>query len=153
MYATVPIVVPVLVRPVCPDSLAMPKSRSLTRAVSSPIRAVPVRSERESSRVRAPDREPGKDIRRFDVAMDDAGVVRRSDAARDLDDDVERLGNGQRATLDALLERLAFVMRHREKHATVRRLIDLVDGADVGMIECGSGLRLDDQAPFRFRIL
>ena len=40
-----------------------------------------------------------EDVLRLQVAMDDALLVRRGEAARDLDGDLDRLADGQRAAL------------------------------------------------------
>ena len=153
MYGAVPTVDPVRVTPVWSVSLAMPKSSSFTDPVSSVCRAVACASTcglvlRPRRRSRAQE-----DVGRLDVAMNDAGIVRGGDRAGHLDHDVERFGHGQGAAGDALAERFAFVERHRQKQAAVRRLVDLVDGADVRMIERGSRLRLDDQPLLRVGVV
>ena len=87
-----------------------------------------------------------EDVGRLDVAMNDAGLVRRGDATRDLDDDVEGLVNRRRPAGDPLLERLAFVIGHGQEHAAVGALVDLVDRADVRMIERRNRACFDQQA-------
>ena len=44
------------------------------------------------------------------------------------------------------LQRLALVTRHDDEQASVVGLIDLVDGADVGVVQGRCGLRLGDEA-------
>ncbi len=56
--------------------------------------------------------------------------------------DVHCLVQRQRPPLDPLLERLAVVVRHHEVELAVVGLVDLVDRADVGMVERRGGLRL-----------
>lgn len=82
----------------------------------------------------------------LDVTMDDAGGVRFGEALGDLDRDVERVVQLQRAACDLLLQRLAVVESHHEEELPVGRLVDLVDRADVGMVQRRRGLRLDHEA-------
>jgi len=60
----------------------------------------------------------------------------------DLRGDVHRLVQRQRPPLDPLLERLPLVVRHHEVELAVGGLVDLADGADVGVVECRRRLRL-----------
>jgi hypothetical protein len=60
----------------------------------------------------------------------------------DLDGHVEGLLESQRTPRDRLPERLALVVGHHEIELAVGRLIDLVDGADIGMVERRGGPRL-----------
>ena len=53
----------------------------------------------------------------------------------DLGGDVDGVINRQRAPLDPLLERLSLVVRHHEVQLAVVGLVDLVDRADVGVVE------------------
>ena len=85
------------------------------------------------------------DVRRLDVAMNDVGVVRCRHRARHLHRDVERLVDRHRPAGDPLLQRLPFVVRHRQEHAAIWRLVDLVDRADIRMVERGGRLRLGDE--------
>ncbi len=74
-------------------------------------------------------------IGRFDVAVNDARLMSFGEPARNLFRDVDRRGGIERATQEAMIERLAFVIGHAEKKLPVLGLVDVVDGADVGMIE------------------
>ena len=74
-------------------------------------------------------------IGRFDVAVNDARLMRFGEPARNLFRDVDRRGGIERAAQEAMIERLAFVIGHAEKKLAVRGLVDVVDGADVRMIE------------------
>ena len=72
--------------------------------------------------------------------MDEALVVRRRQAARDLHADVDRLAHGQRAARQALAQRLAVEQfRDGVGQAVVRA--DVVDREDVRVRERGDGLR------------
>ena len=66
--------------------------------------------------------------------------------ARDLYRDVACLVERQRTALDTLLQRLAFVVRHRHEQAAVGRLVDFVNRADVRVVEGRGGLGFVNQA-------
>jgi hypothetical protein len=87
-------------------------------------------------------------VRRLDVAVDDAPGVRAAETAGDLDRDVERERERQRTALDPLLDRLAFVERHHDEGLAVA-LLDRVDRADVRMVEGRRRARLLQEAPAR----
>ena len=55
------------------------------------------------------------DVARLHIAVDDAGLMRAGQPARNLQGDADRLGRRQRATLEALLERLAVAIGHRDE--------------------------------------
>ena len=61
--------------------------------------------------------------------------MRLLQALADLRGDIEGLVQRQRPPLDPLLQRLALVVRHHEVELAVGRLVDLVDGADVGVVQ------------------
>ncbi len=84
--------------------------------------------------------------------MDDTGVVRAREPLGDLDSDVDRFLDFQRAAVDPFLERLAGVVGHRQEHLAVRRLVDLMDSADVRVVERRGRLRLLHQALLGFGI-
>ena len=70
------------------------------------------------------------------------------EALRNLDRDVERLGRTQRAAPDEVVERFAFIVGESQEDAAVGRRVNLVNGADVGVVEGGSGLRfLNESLP------
>ena len=54
-------------------------------------------------------------------------------------------GGGRELQVDALLERLALVMGHGDEKLALVRLADLVDGADLGMIQGRGRLGLMDE--------
>jgi hypothetical protein len=75
------------------------------------------------------------EVRGLDVAVNDAGVMRVLEAPANLDRDVERVGDRQRTALQPLLQRLAVVIRHRDEQLSIVGLVDVVDRADVRVVE------------------
>ena len=75
-----------------------------------------------------------EDVLRLQVAMDDALVVRRGEAARDLGRVVDRLARRQRRAVDPRAERLAFEQLGDDVGSAVVAA-DVVDREDVRMIE------------------
>ncbi len=73
-------------------------------------------------------------IRRLDVAVDDAGGVRRFERVGDLDRERQQLIDLERAPGDAMLQRHPLEELHDEERATVL-FADIVDSADVGVIQ------------------
>ena len=80
------------------------------------------------------------DVRRFQIAMDDAGLVRRFERFGHLFRDRQRLVDGDGAARDALREILALDELHHEG-ADAGRFFDAVQLRDVRMIERGQRLR------------
>ena len=78
--------------------------------------------------------------------MHDAGVVSLSQPSPDLCGDVDGVTQRQRPPSNPLLERLPLVVRHHQIQLAIGRLVDLVDGADVRMVECLGGLGLLQKA-------
>ena len=74
----------------------------------------------------------------LDVAMDDAFAVRGVERVGDFDGQAEQDVHFQRTAGDAVLEGHAIQILHGDEGLAVL-LADVVDGADVGMIERGSG--------------
>ena len=77
----------------------------------------------------------------LDVAMDDAGGVRGREGRRHLDGDVDGLGDRQELD-QALVERDALDVFHREVAAPVGGLAEQVDVRDVRMAQGRGGARL-----------
>src|SRR3954452_698168 len=75
--------------------------------------------------------------------------MRLGQTASDLQGDVQGLRGRQGAAIEALFQGLAFVEGHREIELTLDRLADLVEGADVGVIESRSRPRLVQEACLR----
>lgn len=80
-------------------------------------------------------------VGRLHIAVHEAGLVRARQGLRHLDRDVERVRHRNGASRDPLLQRLAVVVRHRQEQFPIGCLVDFVNGADVGVIERGGGLR------------
>ncbi len=87
-----------------------------------------------------------EDVGRLDVPVDDAVGVGGGQAVGDLRGEREGLGGGERAALDLGPEALAVAKGHGDEHAPVLALPDLVDGADVGIVEDRGRLGLVDEA-------
>ena len=82
-----------------------------------------------------------KNIRGLNVAMDDSLAVRRLERVGDVDADFEQCVELHRLAVDAMLQRHALQQFHGdERHARVP--VNVVNGADAGMIQCGGRLRL-----------
>ena len=92
-------------------------------------------------------------VGRLDVAVHDAGGMSLRKASGDLLRVVDRLGQGDGTAGDLGLDRLALVIRHRDEEPPVRRLVDLVDRADVGMVQRRGRLRLDLEAALGVLVL
>ena len=90
-----------------------------------------------------------ENIRRLDVAVNDPLAVRLGEPLGDLNGDIERLIELERPPLDLALEVLAVVVGHRDECLAVLRLSDLINRADVRVIERGCGARLMDEAFLR----
>ena len=83
--------------------------------------------------------------------MDDALAVRLVERVGDLGRDLQRLVERQRPLLEARGQRLAVEMRHDEVVRAVD-VADVVDAADVRMVERGDGARLALEAGARIGI-
>ena len=59
---------------------------------------------------------------------------------------VDSLFHWHRPALDLCLEHLALVEGHRDEELMRLRLADLIDGADIGMVESRSSFRFLDEA-------
>src|ERR1700733_15603254 len=82
-------------------------------------------TEIENFRLAALDK---KNVRGFDIAMDDALGVRGVETARDLDADLKQLGDINRLAGDAVLERLTLQQLHGNERAAFVSA-NVVDGA------------------------
>ena len=79
-----------------------------------------------------------KDVRRLDVAVDDPFGVRRIERVGDFDRHRQRAFDFEWPAVDEMLECSPVEILHRDEGLAFM-LSDLVNGADVGMIQCGSG--------------
>jgi hypothetical protein len=74
-----------------------------------------------------------KNVRRFDVAVDDALAMGSGQGVGDLNPQRQNGCCIQRPALDKMMQRLAFQKFHRDEGLTIF-LADVVNGANVGMI-------------------
>ena len=81
-----------------------------------------------------------EDVCRLDVAVDDALLMRRFEGVRDVDGDFDHSIDGKRAFLNQLFQRPAIQELHGDE-GTAAFFGDLINGADVGMIQRGSRTR------------
>ena len=70
----------------------------------------------------------------LDIAVDDALGMRRVEGFGNIDADREQLLHLQRSIADEMLERLAFEILHDDE-GLIAILADVVNGADIGMIQ------------------
>jgi hypothetical protein len=75
-----------------------------------------------------------KQIRRFQVTMDDARRVSDIERIRNLHGEIQKLFQRERLALDAVIQRRPFQAFH-DNEETVLVFADVVDGADVWMIQ------------------
>ncbi len=85
------------------------------------------------------------DVARLDVAVDDAVLVGLGQALGHLGGEAQRVGRRKVAAGDPVLQGFALVAGHDDVEAAVGRFVDLVDGADVGMVEARGGPGLVDE--------
>ena len=90
-------------------------------------------------------------VRGFQVAMDDACLVRPPESVGDLHAVAQRLGHAEPARRDDVLERSSFGVLHDDEVDAAFRT-DVVDGDDVGVVECARSPRLLEEASFPVRI-
>ena len=83
--------------------------------------------------------------------MNDAAAVRLGQRVGDFEHEFERLVDGQRAPADGLLERAPIDVLHDEEERAVG-LVDLVDGADVRVVDGRSGAGLAHEAGARLLV-
>jgi len=83
-----------------------------------------------------------KNIRRLDVAMDDALMVRGVECVGDLNADVEQTVERQGSADDQAIECRAVELLHADMKPLAIGFVDLEDGADVGVIQRRGGARL-----------
>jgi hypothetical protein len=91
-------------------------------------------------------------VRRLDVPMDDACGVCDIESVGNLDSKVNNLFNGESLAMDMLTERFTVNEFHDDERMVVL-LADIVNGADAGVIESGSGVGLPAETLQRLGIL
>src|SRR2546425_2966616 len=79
-----------------------------------------------------------EDVRWLDIAMNDPLRVRRIQSISNLNSQLQHLLVGKRLAGDAMLERLSLQELHDDE-GLAWLLLDLMNHADVGMVECGGG--------------
>ena len=79
-----------------------------------------------------------KDIRRLDVAMHDAFGVRDIHRVGNFDSQIEQPPRLHGTARNQMLQRLSLETFHRDEGLTVF-FADVMDGADVGVIQSGRG--------------
>ena len=92
-----------------------------------------------------------EDIRGLDVAVNDVFGVGGIERVGDFDGEGEEFFDVHGAAVDAVLERLPIEKFHGDKGVAVL-LADIVDGADVGMVQGGGGLRFPLESRESLRI-
>ena len=92
-----------------------------------------------------------KEVRGLNVAMNNSFGMSRIEGVGDLDSQRKHGLNFQRAPHDAVLQRRTIEKLHDDERHPIL-LIDLVDGANVGMVQCRGGLCLALEAAERMWI-
>ena len=92
-----------------------------------------------------------KQIGRFDVAMNDALGVKRLQRLRHLYRDVKQFFELQRLPMNALLQALPFQLLHHDEGMPAV-VLDVMDGANVRMVQARRGSRLPLKAVKRLAI-
>src|SRR6185295_19603870 len=81
-------------------------------------------------------------VRRLDVAVDDALLVGAAETEGGLGDEARRLGRGQGTLLELRRQGLAVVVGHDDEELAFLGLVDLEDGAGVRVVERRGRARL-----------
>jgi hypothetical protein len=76
------------------------------------------------------------DVAGLQIAVDNACRVRPAERIGDLDAVLQRVAQLQSLAPDQLAQRLALDVFHSDEISPIR-LIDVVDGDDIGMVQCG----------------
>ena len=92
-----------------------------------------------------------EDVGGLEVPVDDPLRVRRLERVRDLDPHLQQRPELERPSPDPLAQRLALEQLHRDEVLALV-LVDLVDGADAGVVEGGGGAGLALEALERGRV-
>jgi hypothetical protein len=92
-----------------------------------------------------------EDIRRLDVAMNDAFRVRRIERIRDLNGQRQSHIGFHRTPRDPVLQRHPVQKLHGDESLPML-IVNLVDRADIGMVQRGSGLSFPLEAGQGLRI-
>ena len=92
-----------------------------------------------------------EDVGGFDVAVHDAFGVRGIECVGDLDGEGKQSVQLERSCADQVFERLAVEKLHGDEGLAVL-FADVVNGANVGVVQCGCGLGLALKAGERLRV-
>ena len=92
-----------------------------------------------------------EEVGRLDIAMNDTLRMRRIERVGNLDRQVQQRLHFHRSRADAVLQRRAFEQFHGDERLPVL-LADVMNSADIGMIQCGSCLRLTFEARQSLRV-
>src|SRR6185437_11683934 len=92
-----------------------------------------------------------ENVCRLDVPMDDAARMCRLKGVSDLNRQSHDLIDIQGMVADQMLQSLSFQILHYDERSAVV-LPNVVDGADIGVIETGSGLGLAPEAAERLLV-
>ena len=133
MYMMVPMVAPGLLRTRSSVCVGMADAPGSVRVSSGAM--ILARAEIENF-CRAVAR--AENVGGLDVAMDDAARVRGVERIGDFGGDLQQLLEMDRPARDAMLQRLAFEEFHHEEGVALI-FADIVDGADVGIVQRGGG--------------
>ena len=87
----------------------------------------------------------------LDIAVHDSGGMRRIECIRNFDPQPQNLVNFHRAPADPVFQGHPFEKLHRDEGMAIL-FANIVDGADVGMIESGGGLGLTSKSRQRLCI-
>ena len=140
MYATVPRALPGLVN----------ASRAVNVGAPSDVRAGSHFRQPEIENLRVPAIRD-EEVRGLDVAMDDPCGVCGLQRVGDLDRKQQQHVDVDRAASDSMLQRHALEELHDDEGVAVL-LADVVNRADVGMVQRGRGPRFSPEAHQRVRI-
>ena len=74
-------------------------------------------------------------VGRLDVSVDQTLGVSPLQCVRDLEEDIDCLGYGQRASLDPLLQGFPGVIGHDDEQVAFGVLVNFMNRADIGVIQ------------------
>src|SRR5438270_11089369 len=92
-----------------------------------------------------------EDVCRLDIAMDNALGMRRIERIGYVNADRQQSFGLKRARADQILQRLAFEIFHDDE-GLIALLADVIDRADIGMVQRRGGLSLTAEAAERRRV-
>ena len=84
-------------------------------------------------------------VGRLDISMRDSRIVCMFQALRQLEREITHFVDWKRPLAELLRQRLTSVVRHDDVEAAVLALTDVVNAANVGVVECRNGARLPEK--------